>query len=80
MTQVNIADAKENLEELIKLLQTKQQDEIILTQDGKPTAKLEAVKDVRTLGIGEAELKLPPNFDEVFDSLDEEIGKMFFKE
>ena len=80
MTQINIADAKENLEELIKLLQTKQQDEIILTQDGKPTAKLEAVKDVRTLGIGEAELKLPPNFDEVFDSLDEEIGKMFFKE
>ena len=80
MTQVNIADAKENLEELIKLLQTKQQDEIILTQDGKPTAKLEAGKDVRTLGIGEAELKLPPNFDEVFDSLDEEIGKMFFKE
>ena len=65
---------------MIKLLQTKQQDEIILTQDGKPTAKLEAVKDVRTLGIGEAELKLPPNFDEVFDSLDEEIGKMFFKE
>ena len=80
MTQINIADAKENLEELIKLLQTKQQDEIILTQDGKPTAKLEAVKDVRTLGIGEAELKLPPNFDEIFDSLDEEIGKMFFKE
>ena len=80
MTQVNIADAGKNLAELIQLLTSGQQDEIILTQNGKPTAKLEAVKDVRTLGIGEAELKLPPNFDEVFDSLDEEIGKMFFKE
>ena len=80
MTQVNISNAKENLEELIKLLQTKQQDEIILMQDGEPTAKLELIKDVRPLGIGESELKLPPNFDEIFDSLDEEIGKMFFKE
>ena len=89
MTQVNMADAKEKFGDLVKLLKSKEQDEIILTEDGKPTIKMTFLENAptekksggyRRLGIAKGALKLTPDFDKVFDDLDEEIGKMFFKE
>lgn len=84
MKYVNIMDAKEQFADLVTQLDTYQQDKIVLTYDEKPVVEMirapKKIRGKRIFGIGKNELKLPPDFDEVFDSLDAEIGKMFFKE
>lgn len=53
MTQLNMLEAKTNLTKMIKLLETKQEDEFIICRNGQPCAKLvyfESKKKKRTLG------------------------------
>ena len=44
MTEINLSEAQEKFDDLVELLKSKQQDEIILTEDGKPTIKMSFVK------------------------------------
>lgn len=86
MKYVSIVDAKEQLSDLIKLLQDPQ-EEVYLTFNGKPIVKMTPVtrnlppveekKPIRRAGIAKDDYKLPPDFDEQFVAMDAEILKMF---
>ena len=74
MTQVNIFDAKTNLSQLIKLLETKQEDEIIIARNGKPVAKLilyVSNKNTKRTGLFNGQMKSMTQ--EEFDSVNKEI-------
>ena len=72
MTQVNIFDAKTNLSKLIQLLETKQEDEIIIARNGKPIAKLTYYnKPLRRTGKFNGQYKSLTQ--EEFDSVNKEI-------
>ena len=74
MTQVNIFDAKTNLSQLIKLLETKQEDEIIIARNGKPAAKLILFvnkKNTKRTGLFNGQMKSMTQ--EEFDSVNKEI-------
>jgi len=80
MTQVNMLEAKTQLTRLIKELETKQEDEIIIARDGTPIASLKLIKrntDRRKLfGCAKGILKHDLDLDE-FNSLNEEIAREF---
>ena len=72
MTQVNMLEAKSNLSKLIKLLETKQEDEIIIARDGNPVAKLTYYeRPIRRIGIAKG--KYNSMSQEEFDSVNKEI-------
>lgn len=74
MTQVNIFDAKTNLSQLIKLLETKQEDEIIIARNGKPVATLIPFvnkKNTKRTGLFNGQMKSMTQ--EEFDSVNKEI-------
>lgn len=81
MKYVNVIDAKEQFSDLVTLLSTYQQDKIILTFDGKPLIEMQRspkkINSRRRAGIAKGEFTFD---DELFDSLDAEIDKMFFGE
>ena len=74
MTQVNIFDAKTNLSQLIKLLETKQEDEIIIARNGKPVATLiPFVNKENTKRTGLFNGQMKSMTQEEFDSVNKEI-------
>ena len=88
MKYVSIVDAKEQLSDLIQLLQDPK-EEVYLTFNGKPIVKMTPVteklplaeeKPIRRAGIAKDAHKLPPDFDEQFVAMDAEILKMFSDE
>jgi len=87
MKYVNIVNAKEQLADLIKLLQDPQ-EEVYLTFNGKPIIKMtpitedlppveEKPKPIRRAGIAKGKFTFD---DELFDALDADIEKMFLGE
>lgn len=78
MTQVNMLDAKTNLTKLIKQLETKQEDEIIIARDGKAIASLKAISSNRNNLFGCAKGILNNSLDlDEFNSLNQEIANDF---
>ena len=80
MTKVNMLEAKTNLSKLVKQLEDKEEDVIYIARDGVEVAQITLIpkKDVsKRIGIAAGKLSLPEDFDEVFDSLDEEIANLF---
>ena len=84
MTQVNMADAKEKFGDLVKLLKSKEQDEIILTEDGKPTIKMTFLENVpteekpsnkRRLGIAKGKFFYDSDF---WEEHDEKFGRIAY--
>ena len=51
MKQVNISEAETQFYKLIKMLETKEEDEIIITRNGEPVAKSFFSKRVQTKGL-----------------------------
>ena len=89
MKYVNIVNAKEQLADLIKLLQDPQ-EEVYLTFNGKPIVKMLPITedlppveekkpnpDARRFGIAKGKFVID---DELFDALDADIEKMFLGE
>ena len=85
MKYVSIVDAKEQLSDLIQLLQDPK-EEVYLTFNGKPIVKMTPVteklplaeeKPIRRAGIAKGTFTFD---DELFDALDAEVDKMFFGE
>ena len=90
MKYVSIVDAKEQLSYLIKLLENPQ-EEVYLTFNGKPIIKMTPITenlphvveekkhnpDYRRFGIAKGTFTFD---DELFDSMDAEIDKMFYGE
>ncbi len=80
MTQVNMLEAKTYLTKLIKLLETKQEDEILIARHGKPVAKITFYENQDNKRIGIAQGKHKPLDLDLFNSLNDEITKEFYGE
>ena len=78
MKQFNMLEAKTNFSKLIKLLETKQEDEIIIAKDNVPVAKIVLYEKSLNKRIGLTKGKYKPLNMELFDSLDNEIEKEFY--
>ena len=75
--QVNILEAKTNLSQLVKLIETGQEDSIIIARYGKPVAKLVLYNDVpadRRIGIAKGKLKSPADLNQYNDEITAMLG------
>ena len=74
--QVNILEAKTNLSNLVKMLETGKEEMIIIARYGKPVAKMTIYNDIsvsRRIGAAKGRLKTPADLDQDND----EIAAMF---
>ncbi len=74
--QVNILEAKTNLSNLVKLIETGKEDRIIIARYGKPVVKMVLYNDApvsRRIGVAKGKLKSPEDLDQHND----EIAAMF---
>jgi antitoxin (DNA-binding transcriptional repressor) of toxin-antitoxin stability system len=74
--QVNILEAKTNLSNLVRLVETGREECIIIARYGKPVAKIVLYNDVpvsKRIGVAKGKLKSPDNLDQYND----EIAEMF---
>lgn len=78
MKRVNIFDAKTDLSKLIKQLETKEEDVIIIARNGNPVAQLVPYKVNDASNRLGACPELAELIDwETFDELDKEVEEMF---
>lgn len=78
MMQVNVADADVNLMSLVRLIQSGQENSVVLVEDGRPVAKMEHYAeepDGRHIKFGIAKGEL--NYTGDFDECNDEIAEMF---
>ena len=74
--QVNILEAKTNLSNLVKLIETGKEDRIIIARYGKPVVKMVLYNDApisKRIGVAKGKLKSPEDLDQHND----EIAAMF---
>lgn len=75
--QVNIQEAETNLSSLVRLVETGQEDFIIIARDGKPVVKMVRYNDApvgRRLGAAKGRLKSPEDLDKCNDEIAEMFG------
>ena len=75
MRTVNMLDAKTNLSRLVEAVESGDETEILIARNGKPVARLTAVKrDVsKRIGVAEGEFEVPDDIDRYND----EIAELF---
>ena len=64
--QVNIREAKTNLSNLVRLIETGKEESIIIARHGKPVVKMTIYNDApvsKRIGIAKGRLKSPENID-----------------
>ena len=74
--QVNILEAKTNLSNLVRLIETGKEENIIIARYGKPVVKMVIYSDVpvsKRIGVAKGKLKSPADLDQYND----EIAAMF---
>ena len=74
--QVNILEAKTNLSNLVRLIETGKEEHIIIARYGKPVVKMVMYNDApvsKRIGIAKGKLKSPEDLDQYND----EIAAMF---
>ena len=74
--QVNILEAKTNLSNLVKLIETGKEEYIIIARYGKPVVKMVVYNDAlvsKRIGVAKGKLKSPEDLDQYND----EIAAMF---
>ena len=79
MTQYNMYDAKTNLSKIVKLLEDKQEDYVILSRNGKAIIKMELIDEnprKNLFGCAKGMFEIPEDFDEIDISNDFE-GEIF---
>lgn len=71
MRTVNMLDAKTNLSRLVEAVESGDESEILIARNGKPVARLTAVKrDVsRRIGVAEGEFEVPDDIDRYNDEI-----------
>ena len=75
--QVNILEAKTNLSNLVRLVETGKEESVIIARYGRPVAKLVVYNDtpVQTrIGIAKGKLKSPDDLDKYNDEIAEMFG------
>lgn len=76
MCQMNVLEAKTNFSKILMMLETKQEDEVIICKNNKPVAKITWMPEIdrsKCLGIAKGKLKYPDNINDG----DDEIAQMF---
>lgn len=74
--QVNILEAKTNLSSLVRMVESGQEDMIVIARYGKPVVKITVFNDApvsKRIGIAKGRLKTPADLDRD----NEEIAAMF---
>ena len=74
--QVNILEAKTNLSNLVRLVETGQEERIIIARYGKPVVKMVLYNEApvsKRIGVAKGKLKSPDDLDKYND----EIAAMF---
>lgn len=70
--QVNVQEAKTGLSRYIRMLETKQEKQIIIARHGKPVVKLTAINDKLVssrIGIAAGKLQCPEDLDQYNDEV-----------
>ena len=76
MAQVNIMEAKTDLSELVRLLETHQEEVILIARDGTPVVEMKLAQRKpasKRIGVAKGKLQMPDDFDK----WDSEIAGMF---
>ena len=74
--QVNILEAKTNLSNLVRLIETGKEEQVIIARYGKPVVKMVVYNDApvaKRIGVAKGKLKSPKDLDKH----NKEIAKMF---
>ena len=64
--QVNIREAKTNLSNLVRLIETGKEESIIIARHGKPVVKMTIYNNApvsKRIGVAKGRLKSPENID-----------------
>ena len=75
--QVSILEAKTNLSNLIRLVESGREKYIIISRYGKPVVKMVICNDTpvsKRIGIAKGKLKSPDNLDQYNDEIAEMFG------
>ena len=68
MIQYNIYEAKTKLSEIVKMVEDKKEDYIVLSRNGKPVAKISSYSPISRKGLfgcAKGLFEVPENFDEL---------------
>ena len=75
--QVSILEAKTNLSNLVRLIESGKEDGIIIARYGKPVAKMVVYKDVpvtKRIGVAKGKLQSPEDLDRFNDEIAAAFG------
>ena len=75
--QVNILEAKTNLSNLVRLVETGKEESVIIARYGRPVVKLVVYNDTpvqKRIGIAKGKLKSPDDLDKYNDEIAELFG------
>lgn len=80
MIKVNMLEAKTNLTKLVKLLESKEEDEILICRNNEPVAMILRYERPKNKRIGIAKGFFGSLDLDEFNSMNEEIAKEFYGE
>lgn len=80
MTMVNMLEAKTSLTKLVKLLESKEEDEVLICRNGVPVARIMRYEKPESKRIGIAKGYFGSLDLDAFNSMNEEIEKEFHGE
>ena len=72
MMQVNILEAKTDFSKLVRLLETKKEDFIIVARNGKPVVKITLISETpvsKRIGVGKEKFAVKGDFDADNDAI-----------
>ena len=75
--QVSVLEAKTNLSNLVKLIESGKEEQIIIARYGKPVVKMVVCNDTPVsgrIGVEKGKMKAPGNLDEYNDEIAEMFG------
>lgn len=79
MTQVNMLEAKTDLSKLVRLLETRQEEVILIARNGTPVVEMKLARRQplsRRIGIAKGRICVPESFDawdsDILDAFEEE--------
>jgi len=75
--QVSILEAKTNLSNLVKLVETGKEESVVIARYGKPVVKIVVCNNTpvsRRLGVAKGKLKSPVDLDQYNDEIAEMFG------
>ena len=72
MMQVSVREAKTDLSKLIRLVESKREDEVQIARNGKPVVKIVLIQPVpasKRIGIAEGKFHVPDDLDAGSDEI-----------